>query len=647
MKSRLLVLVLLAALLLTACEFSLAEDVTPPPGYISPTPPPTVGPLYPASPPNPQRGVDTYLEKCAPCHGPTGMGDGPQGRQLTVSVPPFGLPEFARGAAPADWYVIVTQGNLERFMPPFTSLTPEQRWDVIAYVYTLSSSPEELAEGAALYQVHCAACHGPRGEGSDTATAFTDQTIMAARSAQAMYQAISSGVPPAMPAFGGSLSEAERWALTAYLRTLSFAAPAAAAPTPEPSPTPEPPAETETPQAVETEEADNLTPVSEPGEDESDPLTPTPEAITAEGFGTVRGTVTNGTGGDLPDGLSITLLGFDPTMTGGFSEALTLSTPVGPDGSYVFNEVPLPPQRAYVVTLEYGGGEYTSDPAFVSPGQTEYVLSLVLYETSSDASVLSADRLHIFFDFSREGVVQVIEVYIITNPTLRTIVPAAPETPVLTFSLPPEAANLQFEGGVLGGRFIPTADGFGDTLQVLPGAGSYQVLFAFDLPYNRRLDFSHPLSINVNSALVMVPVGVRISSDLLVDSGEREFQGSLFTIYTSQPLPAGGTLEMSLSGTPRAASQPFDLDSRQSLLIGVGAFGLVLILAGVWLYLRDRRREAGEVDDLDDDREAGETAESLMDAVIALDDQFRSGAISEQVYRQRRAELKARLKELL
>jgi hypothetical protein len=42
-----------------------------------------------------------------------------------------------------------------------------------------------------------------------------------------------------------------------------------------------------------------------------------------------------------------------------------------------------------------------------------------------------------------------------------------------------------------------------------------------------------------------------------------------------------------------------------------------------------------------------EDADALMDAIIALDDQFRAGNISEEAYRQRRAELKARLKEKL
>src|SRR5512139_1808952 len=96
--------VLAAAVLLTACNFTLAEDIPPPPGYVAPTPMPTLGALYPASAPDVQNGAAIFAERCAPCHGATGLGDGPQSMQLPVTVPGIGLPEGARGASPAAWF---------------------------------------------------------------------------------------------------------------------------------------------------------------------------------------------------------------------------------------------------------------------------------------------------------------------------------------------------------------------------------------------------------------------------------------------------------------------------------------------------------------------------------------------------------------
>ena len=44
---------------------------------------------------------------------------------------------------------------------------------------------------------------------------------------------------------------------------------------------------------------------------------------------------------------------------------------------------------------------------------------------------------------------------------------------------------------------------------------------------------------------------------------------------------------------------------------------------------------------------AEETPESLMDAMIALDDLYKSGELLQEAYQQRRAALKARLEFLL
>ncbi|HNB37481.1 MAG TPA: hypothetical protein PK414_14745, partial [Anaerolineales bacterium] len=98
MKLRHLLLLAIGTILLAACNMTLAADVTPPPGYVPPTPVPTLGPLYPNSAPNIENGKVIFADKCAPCHGDTGLGNGPQSKDLPVSVIPIGLPEFAREA---------------------------------------------------------------------------------------------------------------------------------------------------------------------------------------------------------------------------------------------------------------------------------------------------------------------------------------------------------------------------------------------------------------------------------------------------------------------------------------------------------------------------------------------------------------------
>src|SRR5829696_778047 len=155
MKLRNLVLFIFLTILATACNFTLAEDITPPPNYVAPTPAPTLV-LSPAQAPSVENGNAIFAEKCAPCHGETGLGDGEQGIQLGVTVPAFGLQEVARPASLAQWYTTVTRGNMERFMPPFTSLSDQERWDVSAYAMTLHTSQEEIEKGKQLFETNCA-----------------------------------------------------------------------------------------------------------------------------------------------------------------------------------------------------------------------------------------------------------------------------------------------------------------------------------------------------------------------------------------------------------------------------------------------------------------------------------------------------------
>jgi len=88
-----------------------------------------------------------------------------------------------------------------------------------------------------------------------------------------------------------------------------------------------------------------------------------------------------------------------------------------------------------------------------------------------------------------------------------------------------------------------------------------------------------------------------------------------------------------------------------SALLGMVVFGLVLILAGVWLYLRSRNSQSDQRErgfDLDSPETLGdENVDTLLDAILALDDQYKAGEIPQDAYLKRREELKASIKDLL
>ena len=629
---------------LSACSsFSLAEDITPPPGSNLPavqtTQPALSGSLYPLVAPNPANGEAIFIEKCAPCHGATGKGDGSQASQLPNPPAAIGSQELARQSSPAQWYAIITQGNLERFMPPFaSSLSERQRWDVVAFLYSLSTPPGTIAQGEELYQANCASCHGPEGQGDGPQageletppTDFTDQAVMAEKSANDLFQSISQGVSPSMPAYGEKLAEDERWALAAYLRSLTFVTAgesAALQSTPVPQGTSSP---------VGTTEAETAA---------------TPEASSAAlGTGEVTGKVVNVSGGELPEDLNITLHGFD-----NMQETVTMSATVQTDGSFDFRNVEMTPGRAYIASVVYNDTVYGSDISTVEDNTTNLDLVVPIYETTTDTGVLSVDRLHIFFEYQEPDTLRIVELYVISNLSDRTLVSQEAGKPVITFDLPAEASNLQFQDGSLGGRYLQTSTGFGDTAAIRPGSGQHQVVFAYDVPYKNKLDLRQPINLPVSAVVILVPEdGLKVRGDQLQDAGPQSVQDMTYHMYTSDQLSAGTTLAISISGKPSGGGLNLVTGSSSNLVIGLAAFGLALIVAGVWLYRRNQMldkaalaEESGTLDAEVLSTTIPDDPDALMDAIIALDDLYQAGDLPEQAYRERREAMKARLKEVL
>jgi len=642
--------------ILSAC--SLAADITPPPGSeLQPTQQATkaliASSVYPIVPPDLENGAKLYSQECAPCHGTRGRGDGPQAAQLSVPVAPLGLSDSSRQSTPAEWYTLVTQGNLEKFMPPFANLTDRQRWDVVAYVMSLSYSDELIAHGKKLYQENCTSCHGLSGKGdgpdvgklSTQPTDLTNQSLMAQTSPSSLFQAISSGVAPDMPAYTSSLDENERWALTSYLRSLTFALPVASQ-----NAYPPPADKAVTPPSLNAYPAPQAYP--EPVVVQSPEISSTSEVSpTVPFYGTVSVQLLNGSGGDAPSDVPVILYGFD-NMQNTYSE--TLST--GVDGVYTFTNVLMPEGRVFMAGTDYASGTYGSDIATVDPATPDLKLQITVFETTTDVSGLTTDRVHIFFDFTDPQNPQVIEVFIISNPTKKAVISPTEGGTVVTFPLPAGYTNLQFQDGALGDRYVEVPQGFADTMTVKPGVGNYQVIFAFQIPYNRKLDFAQTMFLPTSAEVVMIPDnGIKVDSSQLQDGGTRDFQGSTYHTYNGSNLLAGSALEFTMSGKPKQAAAPtVSTGTSQNLAIGLGIFGLALVVAGLWLYRQSRLKAARQQSAEGPDTGIAESQldsmpedeETLMDAIIALDDQYHAGNLPEEAYLERRADLKEKLRKI-
>ena len=334
---------------------------------------------------------------------------------------------------------------------------------------------------------------------------------------------------------------------------------------------------------------------------------------------------------EIPDSQTITLSAYE-NMDVIFQE----EAPVSSDGSYKFENLENVAGRVYQLSIEINGIQFLSDilhnPEIDENGTVD--LPILLRSTTSDTSGLFVERMHIFFDFLNEETLQIVELLVIDNPTDKVIVPISNDQPSLTYRLPQGAVNLQFEQGSLGDRYVQLSDGFGD-LQPIEANGTSQFIFAYEIPYKNKLDIPIDIPLPVNSAIFMLPSNsVKLNSDQLTFDGEQSVQGMVIQTYSADNLAQGSKVQINLSGKIKSSAQ-LSQSSTTSLVVGGVVFLITIVVAIFWFRSRSQKRKSEFVEEEDD-------LDSLLDAVIALDDAHNRGDIPTSAYEERRSELISR-----
>lgn len=596
-------LVFISVIFLTGCSISLAEDITPPPSVAQPSPitnqtSTPVSVVLPMMEPDIQNGETLYAEKCAPCHGVTGMGDGAQSDQLPNAVPALGNLSIARDAKPIDWYSMVTVGNIENFMPGFQSLSDRERWDVTAYALSLSLSEDMIVRGEEIFSENCVECHTSENLPLQNASA------MAERSLSDIQSVILSGIDTEMHSFQDVLSADDSLAVASYVRYLGF--------TPNQNPTSDVTVEENTDNSTTNEQSTSeFTEFSITGQLENLDI--------------------------IPENLMVVLSAYD-----GMDMVYQLEAPVSETGSYEFDNLENVSGRIYQASVVIDDIQHISDvlhePVIDSNGIAQLPISIS--KTSFDSSVLYAERMHVFFDFLDESTIQIVEMFVIQNPSDSVIIARDSFTPVISFNLPAEAQNLQFDSGVLGEDYIQTDNGFGSMFSINANS-STQILFAYELPYSKSLDLAIQLPMPVNASIFMLPADtVNFESSQLTFTGQRDVQGMQIQTYAGDVMDANSTINVNLNGKVKQNVSLIQSGNTTSIIIGTAAFLLALVFAVV--YFRGKVKTNRNEDNLDDHED---DLDSLLDAVIALDDAFQSGEIPEEAYLNRRNELTRLIKQ--
>lgn len=561
----------------------------------------------PLSSPMALAGSSIYQESCAPCHGAEGLGNGPTAQALSGPPTAFADPTVMNGLSPAQMFFITKYGRMQKMMPPWGQrLDDSQIWDTVAFAWSLHSQQSAVEAGKELYDTSCAGCHGETGKGDGPETEgtivdFSDQQYAIFQS-QADWQ---SGWQAEHPQLGQEWSTDDRENVLEYVRTFSYL----------------PPWES--------------------------PYRP--------GTGVITGTVIQGTSASIPvAGAPVVLEAFV-----GFNQVASFTSTVSAGSVYTFENLATDPSIAYVTSVGYGDISYSSDFVSLTPITPTFQSPITVYGTTDDPSNINISRAHWIIDH-QPGALLVGEIYIFDNSGDRTFVgrqlEGMDEAGTLELHVPEGATEIAFDNGAFGDRFQQVGDTIYDTLPVIPGADTRQIILRYAIPYNGssldlKQDFAYP--VDQLSLLIADIPQLKIEAPMLESGGVQDMQGQVFQIWRKaafepqtininmQGLLEDGGIDPRIvaadsNSSAELGSAPPPLESWapwvMMALVGAG------LLAAVGLAMR---RNSASMANARVDQD--ELRSQLLSQIALLDDQHALGQVSAADWAARRGYLKSQL----
>lgn len=604
-----------------ACTVALSVALTTESLRAQESPPP----YDPQQVPVPQRppiagfATASYAQNCAPCHGPSGDGDGPAGAAADPTI--FSDPAEIWDRSPAELFFVTKFGRIENLMPPWrNSLSDEQIWQAVYFSWNLHTDEAEVAEGGKLYAQSCLACHGEGGQGDGPEAGrglpdFSAQDHMIFLSQAELERRWQESHPE----IGSDWSSAGRQAVLEYIRGFTYR------------------------------------PVWEP--------------VEVSGPGAISGDLRQGTEGGPALQQSTVRLNI-------YQQANLLTTreaSIGEGGSFEFGSLPVDEGFYFLVETEHSSVRYTSPIlAFSGPDFTEDRIgperietTLSVFETTNDAGGLHVARANWIVEHA-PGSLLIGQLYTFGNRSGRTYIGSDNglfDVPVtLAIPLPDNAEEVEIQDGSVGEAYRLLEQTLYDTRPVIPGPGSRQVFVRYRLPYaDASAQISFPVQYEtalLNLLVADLPgleVDFRVEGEFLEPTGQETIQGVLFRSW-SAPLSSSNPVNLSLRGLiaagesdprPDRDTQPNrempvsapPLDVRIPLTFG-GIVSLVLLVSLFLFVLRERTRSPQSTEQLAVRRE------ELLDSIARLDDLHALGELEKRSWRRKRAALKHELIEI-
>ncbi len=339
--------------------------------------------------------------------------------------------------------------------------------------------------------------------------------------------------------------------------------------------------------------------------------------------GVVTGRIVNQTTGKPAAGAKVTLSGADQDGSG----RVRRTTKADQDGRYRFADLPSGREWLYVLDAEFDGGRFPGSPFSFPEGEKPSLqTSAKVWNTTTDPRSILVARDAIFALPSENAVAVVESVRILNHGNFAYIGRggggARAET-TFGFGLPAGAEQVGIQDASLDvPELVGTDFGFGITVALPPGESTFTYTYRVPADGSTYV-LSKTALYPTADLLVFVTDPLRLESDRMRESGTETVGGKTYRRWVAPGMvDAGDTVLIQATAEAEMAILPF--------AIGAGAL-LALISAG-YMFMRRRARPEPE-----------ETRDSLIAEIASLDVARENGAIADEDWAERRAELKARL----
>ena len=326
----------------------------------------------------------------------------------------------------------------------------------------------------------------------------------------------------------------------------------------------------------------------------------------------------------------------------GFDDVTTLTDDAG---AFRFERIEYDPSTSYGVSVRYQDAIYGTDLDMAADSPPP--VTLTVYEATHDDSIVSvgAASLLLAAADATDQTLAALEIITLVNGSDLAYVPGTGVMELLRFGLPAGATELSLDTRLIGADFIQVDRGFALLASVPPG--EHEIMFSYRFPYpGEAFSLEKTYRYGADSLRILAPEEVvsiaveGLGAPESVNIGERQYR-----VLTADSVGRGESLTMELDGLPtRSVANRITNNVSGIRFQFIAPVALGVLMIGLLFYGALARsikpRQVRSTSDISNERTV------IFRMISDLAENYESGEISDEEYRQRLLVLNARLTAL-